>query len=152
VFGLEFALMLTGLIGLYFTIRLPKVRLSALQVPKKRIDVAGALLLLLSVTAPLIALNIGGQILPWSHPGTILLFLVTPVFMAMLYFVENKVTAESKSIVPLRFVRSPALMMVFASGLPAWFAWNQENYAYYVSIVGASCRGHTAQIRLRGVP
>jgi hypothetical protein len=119
--------MLTSLIGLYFTVKLPKSGKGTAQGARKRVDVAGAILLLLSVTAPLVALNVGGQILPWSHPTTILLFLITPVFVAMFYRCESRMAITSTPIIPLRFFRSPAVMMVFASGLPAWFAWNQVN-------------------------
>jgi ABC-type transport system involved in cytochrome c biogenesis permease subunit len=123
--------MLTALIGLHFTLRLPKTNSGKPKSAAKRVDVAGAILLLLSVTTPLIALNIGGQILPWSHPVEILLFLLTLVFVTLFYRVEKKVAITSTPIVPLRFVQSPAIMIVFACGLPAWFAWNQVNLLFF---------------------
>lgn len=48
-------------------------------------DYLGAGLLLLAVAASLFMLNLGGQILPWSHPVMIFLYVATPVFIILFF-------------------------------------------------------------------
>lgn len=69
----------------------------------KTFDLAGTVLLVLSVTSLIYFLNVGGNILPWSHPS-LGAALVISVLSACL-FVKVEATAEHP-VLPLRLIRS----------------------------------------------
>ncbi|KAH8655778.1 major facilitator superfamily domain-containing protein [Xylariales sp. PMI_506] len=127
VFGLEFVLMLVATIGIFFTLRLPRSSDSVtIAASRQPMDYVGAGLLLLAVAAPLFTIDLGGQILPWSHPIMILLCILTPVLVVL--FFRSQIGRSRPALVPLRFLRNKSVVAVFACGLPAWLAWDQLKY------------------------
>lgn len=115
--------MVIGVIALYFTLRMPRPTQPKSDHAIKRFDFLGCILILLSVATPILAMNLGGDILPWSHPLEILLILLTPLFLLLFYFEQTRLAPST--IVPIRFVRMPSVVAVFAYGLPINFALDQ---------------------------
>jgi len=90
---------------------------------KHKPDILGCLTLISAVTFPLLAMNIGGNILPWFHPLEITLFLLTPVTVVAFCYVESRLA--SCPVIPLRFLKSCAVLKVLLASVPIMFAWNQ---------------------------
>ena len=122
-FGMEFCFMLVTIIATYFTLRLPMVGTWNQSSTTKRIDIPGSITLFVAVATPLFAINIGGDILPWNHPGEILLLCLSPLALALFYYVESSIAASP--IVPMRFIRMPATMAVLACYFPIVCTFNQ---------------------------
>ncbi|KAF2810816.1 uncharacterized protein BDZ99DRAFT_385719, partial [Mytilinidion resinicola] len=127
-FGLQFCLMAVAVVALYLTLRLPGTDKPKSLHAAKRVDFLGALLLLLAVATPLFAINLGGDLLPWNHPVEIILLSLTPFFVSLFYYVETRVATSP--IIPMRFIRMPAVIAVFACGLPINFAFDQLLYSF----------------------
>ena len=100
---------------------------SASHTPKPRtyngVDFLGCLTLVSALASPLLALNLGGNVLPWSHQVVITLFSVTPFLIAAFCYIELYVAACP--VIPLRFLRSAAILKVLLASVPILFAWNQ---------------------------
>jgi MFS family permease len=64
-------------------------------------DLAGSALLTSSVTFLILALNLGGNILPWSHPFIVLSFLLFFVLGTALIYVEKR---ADKPVMPLHML------------------------------------------------
>ncbi|KAI2607163.1 major facilitator superfamily domain-containing protein, partial [Hypoxylon fragiforme] len=129
VFGLEFILMLVGTIGIILTLRPPRSnlkRVSAPKSPRQSMDYVGAGLLLLAVAASLLTLDLGGQVIPWSHPVMIFLYIATPALTGLFFY--SQIHRKGHVLVPLRFLRKKSVVVVFACGLPAWLSWDQLKY------------------------
>ena len=91
-----------------------------------RFDIYGCLTLISVVASPLLALNLGGNVLPWYHPFVIALFSVTPFLIAAFCYIESHVA--SCPVIPLRFLGSLAISKVLLGSLPILFAWNQARH------------------------
>lgn len=115
--------MAAALIALFFTLRLPNPPSAKTSDRTIKIDYVGAALLLLSVATPLFAINLGGDLLPWSSPIVILLLCLTPIFIAV--FCRYETCVAVTSIVPMKYARMPAVLAVFVYGLPVNFAFDQ---------------------------
>lgn len=115
--------MAAALIALFFTLRLPNPPSAKTSDRTIKIDYVGAALLLLSVATPLFAINLGGDLLPWSSPIVILLLCLTPIFIAVFCRYESRIAVTS--IVPMKYARMPAVLAVFVYGLPVNFAFDQ---------------------------
>ena len=100
---------------------------SAYEGPQPRIkngvDFLGCLTLVSALASPLLALNLGGNVLPWSHPLVITLFSLTPFLITGFCYIELHVAACP--VIPLRFLRSAAILKVLLASVPILFAWNQ---------------------------
>ena len=68
-----------------------------------RIDVLGACLLILALSAQLVGLSLGGNILPWTHLWVILPLSSSVVLLAAFVAVEAKTTAAP--LIPLKMLR-----------------------------------------------
>lgn len=68
-----------------------------------QIDVLGACLLILALSAQLVGLSLGGNILPWTHLWVILPLLSSVVFLVAFVIVEAKTTAAP--LIPLKMLR-----------------------------------------------
>ncbi|MCJ1447812.1 MAG: hypothetical protein MMC23_008324 [Stictis urceolatum] len=136
-FGLELVVMLITIAGLFFTLQEP-VRQKYQSTPK-RIDYYGAASLFLAVATPLFAINIGGNILPWSHPAVIVLLCLTPPLVFVFYRVETK--AGLMPILPMKFIKMPSALAVFACAFAVVFAFNQLIYSFALYIE-ARALGH----------
>ncbi|KAL8921022.1 MAG: hypothetical protein Q9208_005913 [Pyrenodesmia sp. 3 TL-2023] len=74
-------------------------------------DLAGSFLLTSSVALLILGLNLGGNILPWSHPFIIVALVLSAVAGAVLVFVEHR---TAKPVMPLQLLASsPRGNMVF---------------------------------------
>lgn len=111
--------MCIGVIALYFTLKIPKTAQPTSQHAIQRIDVLGAIFLLLPVAAPIFTMNLGGQMIPWNHPVEIPLIYLTPIFVVLFYIIETRIAVSP--IIFMRFIRMPAIMTVFAYCLPISF-------------------------------
>ncbi|RYO97403.1 hypothetical protein DL765_011247 [Monosporascus sp. GIB2] len=90
VFGIEFVMMLVGTIGIIFTLRLPRSNGRRVAAPGESMDYVGAGLLLLAVAASLFTIDLGGQVLPWSHPVMIFLYILTPVLIVLFFRSQSR--------------------------------------------------------------
>ncbi|KAJ5238215.1 hypothetical protein N7489_008306 [Penicillium chrysogenum] len=68
-----------------------------------QIDVLGACLLILALSAQLVGLSLGGNILPWTHIWVILPLVSSVVLLAAFVAVEAKTTAAP--LIPLKMLR-----------------------------------------------
>lgn len=59
-----------------------------------RLDIAGWLLLIVAVTIPLIALTLGDNYLPWTHPVEILLLISGPILIGCFVFFEARIATD----------------------------------------------------------
>ncbi|ORY67029.1 major facilitator superfamily domain-containing protein [Pseudomassariella vexata] len=124
VFGAEAGAMLCGLAISFCTLHLPSNKTNH---PRgSSFDFVKPLLLLVTISLPLFALNLGGEILPWSHPVVITLFACTPVSLGIFYFVET-LTASSP-LVPVELVKEPAIIALMACAFFVVFALNTLSY------------------------
>ena len=114
-------MMFLAIVVLYFTLNLPEGR--GLDHSEKKIDVLGTLALFAAVGVPLFAINIGGNMLPWDHPGEIALLCTAPLAVAFFFFVEAR--ANANPIIPTRLIRIPAVAKVLMCSFCVVFAYNQ---------------------------
>ncbi|CAG8902564.1 unnamed protein product [Penicillium egyptiacum] len=68
-----------------------------------QIDVLGACLLILALSAQLVGLSLGGNILPWTHMWVILPLVSSVILLAAFVAVEAKTTAAP--LIPLKMLR-----------------------------------------------
>ena len=115
--------MLLTVIASYFTLRLPATDTAIQPSAPKPVDIPGSITLFMAVATPLFAINIGGDILPWNHPGEITLLCLSPLAILLFYHVESSIAASP--IVPMRFIRMPTVIAVLACYFPIVCAFNQ---------------------------
>lgn len=100
--------------------------IETLLVPKPvdaaQLNLSGGLLLVVTVTAPLCALTIGGGALPWHHPLVITLFAVTPCLGGGLYYHEKHIAVNPT--IPIDIVSRLPIIRVFISVFSVVFALN----------------------------
>lgn len=112
---------------LYFTLNVSIDKRPPRTPERKTIDYTGTISLFVAVAAPLFAINIGGNILPWNHYVVILLLAITPLLFGFLYTVESRFATNP--IMPVRLVRIPAAIAVIACAVPVVFAFNQVRFS-----------------------
>jgi MFS family permease len=79
----------------------------------KEFDVAGSLLLASSVAFLILGINLGGNILPWSHPFVIASLILSVVAAAILLWVESRAL---RPVMPLAMIsKSPRANLVFSN-------------------------------------
>ncbi|OAL46161.1 MFS general substrate transporter [Pyrenochaeta sp. DS3sAY3a] len=96
--------------------------LVAKPVDAAKLNLSGGLLLVVTVTAPLCALTIGGGALPWHHPLVIALFAVTPCLGAGLYYHEKYIAVNPT--IPIDIVSRLPIIRVFITVFSVVFALN----------------------------
>ncbi|KAJ4294796.1 hypothetical protein N0V88_005030 [Collariella sp. IMI 366227] len=83
-------------------------------------DFKGSILMSTSVTFLILGLNLGGNVLPWSHPFVIASLTLFAVLFPLFLFVE---TLSVKPIMPLHLVlKSPHLNLVFSNHIAAFLS------------------------------
>ena len=87
------------------------------------VDIYGCLTLISAVAFPLLAINLGGNVLPWYHPLVIALLSVTPILIAAFCYIESHIAPCP--VIPLKFLGSFAIFKVVLASVPIVFAWNQ---------------------------
>ncbi|CAK7212151.1 hypothetical protein SBRCBS47491_001375 [Sporothrix bragantina] len=105
-----------------------------------RIDVTGALLLVVGVSVQLVGLSLGGNELPWSSPWVWLCLVGSVVLLALFVFVEGRRELERNKntdgqprvapIIPLRMLRGRLPLATQAANVCVGFA----AYAYLFSL------------------
>lgn len=84
----------------------------------KGFDFKGSFLLVSAITFLILGLNLGGNVLPWSHPLVIASLVIFAVSFPTFLWVESFVT---KPIMPLYLIRSsPHANMIFSNALAAF--------------------------------
>ncbi|KAI0885080.1 MFS general substrate transporter [Annulohypoxylon maeteangense] len=134
VYGIETIVMLCGLVGTSFS--LAGSRNQSRDSPKPRLDLLQTLLLFVTIALPLFALNLGGDILPWSHPVVIVLFSCTPVALGGLILVTIN-RSENSSMIKKLLDRS-AILALFTTTFFVVYAFNSLTYNMAVYIEARS--------------
>lgn len=81
-------------------------------------DFKGSTLLIMAITSLILGLNLGGNVLPWSHPLVIASLAIFVVSFPTFIWIESFVT---KPIMPLYLIRkSPHANMIFSNTLAAF--------------------------------
>jgi hypothetical protein len=86
-------------------------------------DVVGGAFMILVLATPLLALNMAGGILPWSHSIIVILLSLTPVLLLALSYIEGYLAQSS--IFPSRFFTSVPVLLVNMCTIAFVFSWNQ---------------------------
>jgi EmrB/QacA subfamily drug resistance transporter len=81
-----------------------------------RVDYAGAALLTIAITCPLLILSWGGDAYPWFSSPILLLALVTGLTFAALFVQERN---APEPLLPPRLLRSPVVSLAVAAGFLA---------------------------------
>ncbi|KAI0160393.1 major facilitator superfamily domain-containing protein [Xylariaceae sp. FL1272] len=80
----------------------------------KEFDFKGSILLVMSITFLILGLNLGGNVLPWSHPFIITSLALFGVCFPTFLYVESIV--KERPVMPLQFLHtSPRANMIFAN-------------------------------------
>ena len=82
----------------------------------KRIDVLGAVTLIISLVLLLLGTNSGGNIVPWTHPLVLSSFPLSAVFLGLFIYVESMHAEEP--IIPVRLLLNRT---VLSACLTNWF-------------------------------
>lgn len=82
----------------------------------RRVDYAGAFTLVMSLVLLLIALNTGGNMLPWTHPLILICLPLSTIFLFSFGYIEKNLAREPVIPVGLLFDRT-----VLAACLANWF-------------------------------
>ncbi|KAF7561771.1 hypothetical protein G7046_g2373 [Stylonectria norvegica] len=109
----------------------------------KEFDAKGSLLLTTSITFGILALSLGGNILPWSHPFVISAAAVFGVLFPTFLWVESWVP---KPIMPLHLIRhAPRANLIFANFIAALLSnailFNIPLYFQAVLLTSATASG-----------
>ncbi|CAI7636784.1 unnamed protein product [Penicillium glandicola] len=107
-FLLQVPISLFALIMGYIVLKFPPRNIESSPDGQKRgiwhqIDMLGACLLILALSAQLVGLSLGGNILPWTHIWVILPLLSSVVLLVAFVVVEAKTTAAP--LIPLKMLR-----------------------------------------------
>ncbi|PVH80968.1 MFS general substrate transporter [Cadophora sp. DSE1049] len=145
-FFLESLLLAAAIMLLYVTLRLPPPHVpSDVDVTHNRrtehgnfvkvnFDVVGGGVMILLFATPLLALNMGGGILPWNHPAIITMLAITPVILVVLLYIEGVLAQHP--IFPVSFFTSPPVLLANFCAIAVVFAWNQVmfNLSFYTQV------------------
>ncbi|KAI1214381.1 MFS general substrate transporter [Annulohypoxylon truncatum] len=134
VYGIETIVMLSGLVGASFSLATSPNQNG--DSPKPRLDLLQILLLFVTIALPLFALNLGGDVLPWSHPAVIVLFACTPLAFGGLILVTTNRSANTSTI--KRLLDHHAVLALFATTFFVVYAFNAFTYNMAVYIEARS--------------
>ncbi|KAM5348264.1 hypothetical protein ACJ41O_008088 [Fusarium nematophilum] len=109
----------------------------------KEFDARGSLLLTTSITFLILGLNLGGNVLPWSHPFVLSSLVIFSVLFPTFFWVESRVR---KPIVPLHLLRrTPRANLIFSNFIAALLAnsilFNIPLYFQAVLLTSATSSG-----------
>lgn len=145
-FLVQVPFLVLGGIMVHFAVRIPNKtsEKSGLQ----RIDYLGSLTLTFALVLFLVAVNAGGNILPWSHPLVSTFLLSSAAFLACFVYVEEKISTEPIMPIRLLFDRTVA-----AACLNYWFTFMSYYGITYFMPVYLQLMGNTpTQAGLRFIP
>lgn len=89
----------------------------------RNFDTLGLLTLICSIATPLLAINLGGSVLPWGHPVVILLLTLTPFQIAGFIYIE--IFIATQPIVQFRLFKGFFPPYIMLCSIPAVMSWNQ---------------------------
>ncbi|KAI9803573.1 MAG: hypothetical protein M1825_001916 [Sarcosagium campestre] len=113
-FLVQVPFMAISTIAVFFLVRIP---VKENKMPKlKRIDFLGAGTLVTSVVLLMLAINSGGNTVPWNHPLVWISLPLSALFFAVFVWVEENIASEP--IIPIRLVLHRT---VFSACLTNWF-------------------------------
>lgn len=95
----------------------------------RRVDFAGAALLVVTVTTLLLGLNTGGNQLPWSHPLVIAALVVSAVSASLFLYIESQPSIIPEPIIPVSLITHSRTIL--SSCLTNWFATMSTFLAIY---------------------
>ncbi|KAK7733028.1 hypothetical protein SLS53_008357 [Cytospora paraplurivora] len=109
----------------------------------KHFDLLGSFLMMTSVTFFILGVNLGGNILPWSHPFVIASLIVFAVGFPAFLWTESRATHP---IMPLYLIgRSPHSNMIFSNAIAAFMMnaiiFNMPLYFQAVLLTTATTSG-----------
>ncbi|KAI1374757.1 MFS general substrate transporter [Hypoxylon crocopeplum] len=136
VFLIETIVMLCGLAVAACTLKLSGDQDQDRDSPKPQLDIWQSLLLFVTIALPLFALNLGGTVVPWSHPAPIALFACTPLALGGLLLASTRPSATNSILRAL--VSQPAVLAVLATTFFVVFAFNALTYNMGVYIEARS--------------
>ncbi|KAI1439985.1 MFS general substrate transporter [Annulohypoxylon stygium] len=134
VYGIETIVMLCGLAAASFSLAASQNQ--SRDSPKSRLDFLQTILLFVTIALPLFALNLGGDVLPWSHPAVIVLFSCTPIAFGGLILVTTNRSANASTI--KRLLEHSAVLALFATTFFVVYAFNALTYNMAVYIEARS--------------
>jgi MFS family permease len=107
-FLLQVPISLFALVMGYIVLRFPPRNVEAspdgqIKGIWQQIDMLGACLLILALSAQLVGLSLGGNVLPWTHMWVVLPLVSSAVLLAAFVAVEAKTTAAP--LIPLKMLR-----------------------------------------------
>lgn len=95
-------------------------------------DLAGSLLLTSAVTFLIVGMNLGGNVLPWTHPVIILALVLSVVGIALFIWVEKR---ADQPIIPLKVLFSrPRGNLVFGNFLASMTMSMSHQEPIYVTV------------------
>ena len=98
---------------------------------KPRLDILQVILLFVTIALPLFALNLGGDVLPWSHPAVIVLFSCTPVALGGLILVTTNRSTNTSMIKKL--LEHSSVLALFATTFFVVYAFNAVSCSVLVN-------------------
>ncbi|KAK3939868.1 MFS general substrate transporter [Diplogelasinospora grovesii] len=86
----------------------------------RNFDFAGSILMSVSVTFLILGLNLGGNVMPWSHPFVLSSLAIFAVFFPLFLWVETRAV---RPIMPMHLIRSsPHKNLIFSNHIAAFVA------------------------------
>ncbi|KAH7018675.1 major facilitator superfamily domain-containing protein [Macrophomina phaseolina] len=136
-FLIQVPLIVVSGILVFFTVKIPVKEKNMSRI--KRIDFLGSITLVTSLVLLLLALNSGGNIVPWNHPLVLVSLPLFAAFLLAFIFVEDRVAGEP--IIPVRLLLHRT---VWASCLTNWFTTMSVFSILYYGPIYFQIRGLTA--------
>ncbi|KAI9351882.1 major facilitator superfamily domain-containing protein [Pilaira anomala] len=127
-----------AMILLFVFLRMP-VPKGNLKQKLKRIDYAGAGIVLVFATLFLLAMNFGGQLYPWKSAAVIVPLVLTVLLICLLVYVETKV---EEPLMPPRLFKNVSVASVLATNW--FFGMTFFVMIYYLPIYFQVVRGDSA--------
>ncbi|GAB1316703.1 hypothetical protein MFIFM68171_06913 [Madurella fahalii] len=108
------AIVVPGDIGLYGKEK------TTLGEAMRTFDFKGSILLSSSVTSLILGLNLGGNVMPWSHPFVIASLAIFAVFFPLFLLVEKR---AAKPIMPVHLIlKSPHMNLIMSNHIAAFLS------------------------------
>ena len=114
-FYIQVPFIVFGGLAAFLTVKVPIKETDTDKI--KRVDFLGAFTLVLSLVLLLLALNSGGNVVPWNHPLVYVSLPLSFVSLLVFIYVEDRVALEP--IIPVRLLVDQT---VLAACLTNWFA------------------------------
>ncbi|EOD52517.1 putative mfs multidrug protein [Neofusicoccum parvum UCRNP2] len=138
-------IVISGLL-VYFTIKIPVKEKNMSRI--RRVDFLGSITLVTSLVLLLLALNSGGNLVPWTHPLVLVSLPLFAAFLLAFIFVEDRVAKEP--IIPVRLLLHRT---VWSACLTNWFTTMSVFAILYYGPIYFQVRGLSAtQAGIRLIP